>query len=162
MSPQFNAQRRSVYRTWLSSHERFIGRYDVPGQQQMPLAIIAYQLLEKRFQILNLWRPITNAALEWPLALCDYKTVDEKQDALVTTLIYPQGDPVELFSIKYNPNQKWKYLRDMGLDEGVFIKCVQDGSVAVFAAHTAFEDPSSPVGVPHRESIEARTLVFYD
>lgn len=39
---------------------------------------------------------------------------------------------------------------------------VQDGSVAVFAAHTAFEDPSSPVGVPHRESIEARTLVFYD
>ncbi|TFK96336.1 hypothetical protein BDV98DRAFT_555431 [Pterulicium gracile] len=123
----------------------------------------APELLKKRFQIINVWRPITNAALEWPLALCDYNTVNEKQDAIPTALIYPNREPGEIFSIKHNPNQRWKYLRGMGTDEGVLIKCFDsDSSVALFTPHTAFEDPSTPAGAPFRESIEVRTLVFYD
>ena len=39
---------------------------------------------------------------------------------------------------------------------------IQDGSVAEFTPHTAFDDPTTPKGAPHRESIELRTLVFYD
>ena len=39
---------------------------------------------------------------------------------------------------------------------------VQDGSVAVFTPHAAFEDPTTPEGAPLRESIELRALVFYD
>ena len=30
------------------------------------------KLLEGRFQIINLWRPIANPALDWPLGLCDF------------------------------------------------------------------------------------------
>lgn len=36
-----------------------------------------------------------------------------------------------------------------------------DGT-ARLTAHTAFEDPSSPLGAPHRRSIELRTLVFWE
>jgi hypothetical protein len=39
---------------------------------------------------------------------------------------------------------------------------IQDGSVARFTPHTAFEDPTTPVDAPFRESIELRSLVFYD
>jgi len=39
---------------------------------------------------------------------------------------------------------------------------LQDGSVAVFTPHTAFNDPTTPEGSPLRESIEVRALVFYD
>lgn len=39
---------------------------------------------------------------------------------------------------------------------------LQDGSVALFTPHTGFEDPTTPEGTPHRESIELRALVFYD
>lgn len=39
---------------------------------------------------------------------------------------------------------------------------VQDGSVAVFTPHTAFQDPTTPEDAPPRESIELRALVFYD
>ena len=39
---------------------------------------------------------------------------------------------------------------------------VQDGSVAVLTPHTAFVDPTTPSDAPLRESIELRTLVFYD
>ncbi|KAG6911100.1 hypothetical protein DXG01_004615 [Tephrocybe rancida] len=124
----------------------------------------AEELLRHRFQIINLWRPISHAAIDWPLALCDYNSVDPKADALPVALIYPDREG-ETFGIKYNPNQKWKYFHGVTPEEAIFIKCfdsIQDGSVAVFTPHTGFSDPSTPEGTPLRESIELRALVFYD
>jgi hypothetical protein len=48
-------------------------------------------------------------------------------------------------------------------DEVVLLKCydsARDGR-ARFTAHTAFDDPTTPPGAPHRESIVVRTLVFF-
>lgn len=81
----------------------------------------AESLLKRRFQIINLWRPIKHLALDWPLALCDYRSVDPKVDALPVSLVYPDREG-ETFGIKYNPNHKWKYVRGMGPDEIVLIK----------------------------------------
>ncbi|KAF5342806.1 hypothetical protein D9758_013367 [Tetrapyrgos nigripes] len=96
------------------------------------------ELLNKRFQIINLWRPIAHAALDWPLALRDV-----------------WGG--------YNPGQKWKYLRGMTPDDIVLIKCHDSREdVARLTPHTAFEDPTTPPDALPRESIELRSLVFYD
>jgi hypothetical protein len=125
----------------------------------------APELLKKRFQIINIWRPITNIALDWPLALCDFRSVDQEKDAVPVSLIYSNREPGETYGIRHNESQQWKYLRGMELDEGVLIKCydsVEDGSVARFTPHTAFEDPSTPGDAPFRQSIEVRSLVFYD
>ncbi|KAJ3529188.1 hypothetical protein NMY22_g9099 [Coprinellus aureogranulatus] len=103
-------------------------------------------------------------ALEWPLGLCDYRSVNPEKDALPVALVYPDREG-ETYGITYNPNHKWKYLRGMTPEEVVLIKCfdsVQDGSVAVFTPHTGFSDPTTPPDAPHRESIELRALVFYD
>ncbi|TFK34703.1 hypothetical protein BDQ12DRAFT_689422 [Crucibulum laeve] len=124
----------------------------------------APSLLKRRFQIINLWRPISHIALDSPLALCDYRSVDTKNDVLPVALVYPDREG-ETLGVKYNPNHKWKYLRGMTPDEVVFIKCfdsIQDGSVAVFTPHTGFKDPTTPPDAPLRESIELRALVFYD
>ncbi|KAG6808322.1 hypothetical protein H0H92_004522 [Tricholoma furcatifolium] len=122
-------------------------------------------LLRRRFQIINLWRPINHPAIDWPLGLCDYRSVDPKQDTLPVALIYPNREPGETFGIKYNPNQRWKYFHGVKPEEAIFIKCfdsIDDGSVARFTPHTGFSDPSTPEGTPLRESIELRALVFYD
>lgn len=124
----------------------------------------APRLLERRFQIINLWRPIHHVAIDHPLALCDFRSVDRKTDLVPTTLKYPDRDG-ETFSVQYNANHRWKYLRGMETDEVVLIKCydsVEDGSVAVLTPHTAFQDPTTPPDAPLRESIELRALVFYD
>ncbi|KAF7973599.1 hypothetical protein HWV62_14758 [Athelia sp. TMB] len=124
----------------------------------------AEDLLKRRFQIINLWRPISHAALDWPLALCDYRSVNTKKDLHPVALIYPDREG-ETFGVAYNPEHKWKYFRGLEPDEGVLIKCfdsVQDGSVAVLTPHTGFDDPSTPDNAPPRESIELRALVFYD
>ncbi|TFY80643.1 hypothetical protein EWM64_g3374 [Hericium alpestre] len=121
-------------------------------------------LLTKRFQIINLWRPIHHAAYDFPLALCDYRSVNPAQDLIPVTLVYPDHEG-ETFGVKYNPAHKWKYLREMTPEEGLLIKCfdsIQDGSVAVLTPHTAFEDPTTPPDALKRESIELRALVFYD
>lgn len=39
---------------------------------------------------------------------------------------------------------------------------VTDGSVAVLTPHTSFADPTTPPDALPRQSIELRTLVFYD
>ncbi|KAH9065044.1 hypothetical protein EDB87DRAFT_1187285 [Lactarius vividus] len=121
-------------------------------------------LLQRRFQIINLWRPIHHAAYDWPLALCDCNSIDRSRDLVPQTLKYPDRDG-ETYSVMWNENHRWKYLRGMTPEEGVLIKCfdsIQDGSVAVLTAHTAFEDPTTPPDVEKRESIELRALVFYD
>ena len=151
-------------------------------QRHLPAADVP-KLLEGRFQIINLWRPIANPALDWPLGLCDYKSVDEN-DTFPMALIYPNHEG-ETLGVKYNPNHKWKYLHGMTPDEIVLIKWYvslafprfsrssevhlfasfdskQDGSVALFTPHTGFSDPSTPEGTPFRQSIELRALVFYD
>ncbi|GLB44136.1 putative protein CC1G_08491 Coprinopsis cinerea okayama7 130 [Lyophyllum shimeji] len=124
----------------------------------------AEALLRRRFQIINLWRPISHPAVDWPLGLCDFRSVDPKNDTLPVALVYPDREG-ETFGIKYNPNQKWKYFHGVTPEEAILIKCfdsVQDGSVALFTPHTGFEDPSTPAGTPLRESVELRALVFYD
>ena len=78
------------------------------------------KLLRGRFQIINLWRPIANPAIDWPLALCDYRSVAQN-DGFPVALIYPDYEG-ETLGIKYNPNHKWKYLHGMTPDEVVLIK----------------------------------------
>ncbi|KAG2368956.1 hypothetical protein BDR07DRAFT_1447965 [Suillus spraguei] len=121
-------------------------------------------LLRRRFQIINLWRPISHAAVDWPLALCDFRSVDFEKDLVPVAHIYPDREG-ETFGVKYNPHYQWKYMKEMTPEEFVLIKCsdsIQDGSVARLTPHTGFQDPNTPEGTPPRESIELRALVFYD
>ncbi|KAF7319523.1 hypothetical protein HMN09_00291700 [Mycena chlorophos] len=144
-----------VDQTLASSIERVhrhLPAYDVP------------ELLKRRFQIINLWRPIHHPAHDWPLTLCDFRSVDAKSDVVPVALVYPDREG-ETFVVKYNPKHRWTYWSGVTPEELILIKCFdsrQDGSVALFTPHTAFSDPRTPEGSPLRESIELRALVFYD
>lgn len=88
---------------------RHLPSEDVPG------------LLSKRFQIINLWRPISHPADESPLALCDFRSINKDEDLIPHTLKYPERDG-ETYTVKHNPNHQWKYLKGMKPEEGVLIK----------------------------------------
>jgi len=119
-------------------------------------------LLSKRFQIINLWRPIKHEAWDRPLSLCDFRSINPDEDLIRTTLKYPDYEG-ETYSVKHSPNHKWGYLKGMSPSEIVLIKCFDsDNNYAVLTPHTSFVDPTTPEGSPLRESIELRALVFYD
>jgi hypothetical protein len=121
----------------------------------------AEALLNSRFAIINVWRPIRGPVQESPLAVCDAQSL--RQDDFVTSdLIYPQRRG-ETYAVTFNPTHQWYYFPQMQADEALLLKCYDsaaDGR-ACFTAHTAFDDPTSPPDAAPRESIETRAFVFF-
>jgi hypothetical protein len=117
-------------------------------------------LLQRRFAIINLWRPINRPALKSPLALADARTVAPAQLA-ATDLIY--RDRVgETYSVQHHPAQLWYYFPNMSPGEAILLKGYDsDERSARFTPHVAFDDPLSPADAPERESIEVRALAIY-
>ncbi|MFB2837357.1 CmcJ/NvfI family oxidoreductase [Floridanema evergladense] len=118
-------------------------------------------LLKNRFSVVNVWRPIAQPVQESPLAVCDAQSI-APTDLVAGDLVY--RDRVgETYAVTYNQAHRWFYFPHQRSHEALLIKCfdsAQDGK-ARFAAHTAFDDPTSPPDAPPRQSIELRTLVFY-
>lgn len=121
----------------------------------------AEALLARRYAIINLWRPIKGPVLESPLALCDAESLAE-EDLVATDLKYPDRTG-EIYSVTYNPAQRWFYFPQMAADEVMLIRCFDSAKegAARFSAHGAFSDPNTPSDAPPRESIEVRTFVFF-
>lgn len=121
----------------------------------------AGRLLERRVAFINVWRGVRHAVQDWPLALGDARSF-APEDLVATDIVY--ADRVgEIYGATHHPRQRWHYYPDLALDEAVLIKCYDSRTdVARFTPHTAFESPLTPPGAPPRESIEFRTIAFFD
>ncbi len=122
----------------------------------------AEALLAHRFAEFNVWRPITGPVQRSPLALLDAQSI-ATGDLVKAELIY-EDRIGEIYHVAHNPDHLWFYFPDMGADEAVLIKgydSATDGR-ARFTPHTAFNDPTTAADAPPRESIEVRTLAFFE
>ncbi|KAI0632412.1 hypothetical protein C8Q77DRAFT_1218795 [Trametes polyzona] len=119
----------------------------------------ADRLLKSRVRIINVWRPIHHPVAHKPLAVSDWRYLDEK-DLVSVRFIYPHREG-STYSVKYNPNHRWYYLSNQTPDEVTLIKCYDsEEDKARLTPHSAFLDATAPKDAPHRESIEVRALVF--
>lgn len=163
-------QQTHVDQTPQSAHKR-VDRHVVPP--------VPY----KRFQLINVWRPIENIVYDYPLAVCDFNSVDVLNDLEPTTLIYPSPNPNgETYAVKHNKNQVWWYWSEMTPSDVIMLKCYDSASreltritrsgadvnkdeirdVAGLTPHTAFFHAEGAKKDIPRKSIEVRALVFYD
>jgi hypothetical protein len=144
---------------------RIHGDYtEVSGPQRVRdlMGAEAASLLRRRFAIVNVWRPIRGPLYDAPLAVCDATSVAEA-DLVPQDLIY-RDRTGEIYALTYNPAHRWYYAPAMQADEALLLKCfdsLKDGR-ARFMPHTSFADPNAPANLLPRESIELRTLVFFD
>ena len=121
----------------------------------------AARRLQRRFAMINFWRPIGGAVLQAPLAVCDARTIDP-QDLLPSDLVYPDWT-AETYAFAFNPQHRWYWYPYQTPAEATLLKVFDsatDGR-ARLTAHTAFDDPTSPPSAPPRRSIELRSLVFW-
>jgi hypothetical protein len=128
-----------------------------------------------RFIASSLWRAFSPPPQDWPLALCDGRTVaidegvpnalfvvDEIPDRDVMLGHMPDEDNAITASIfHHNPAHRWWYFSNMNRDEVVLLKFHDsDTGKACRVPHTAFRDPSFADAQP-RESIEFRTFAYF-
>ena len=122
----------------------------------------AEELLQKRFAIIQVWRPIQPKIESNPLALCDAQSL-KNSDLIIAERRYP--DRVgQTYQVKYNANHSWFYFPEMEKNEAIIFKVYdseRDGR-SRFTAHTSFDDPSTPDNALPRESIEVRALAFFN
>jgi hypothetical protein len=122
----------------------------------------ADDLLKRRFAIVQVWRPIRHPVETDPLAICDARSISA-DDFVISERRYPNRIG-QTYAITYNPAHRWYWLPRMRRDEALVFKVydsAKDGR-ARWSAHTAFDDPTSPAHARPRESIEIRTLAFFD
>ncbi|KAF2685925.1 hypothetical protein K458DRAFT_417109 [Lentithecium fluviatile CBS 122367] len=122
------------------------------------------KLLEGRFRILNIWRPLFTPLYDHPLALCDYRSTDPS-DFIATDMPSPQWIG-ELYQVAQNPTHEWWFLPAMLDREVLIIKCFdslaekQNGSIAKCTPHCSFVWKDTPQGARPRESLEVRALIW--
>jgi len=115
-----------------------------------------------RYAYVNLWRPISEPLRDSPLGVCDGRTLSAG-DVSLTELRYPDRSGW-IHRFRYNPDHRWTYFPEMLRDEVLLLKCwdsALDGRTR-HAAHSAFDDPTTPADAPPRESIEVRALLVWD
>jgi hypothetical protein len=121
----------------------------------------AEALLQGRYRIINVWRPLNGPVMGFPLAVADSQTTED-DDLVKIEHRYPTRNG-QTAAVRYNAGQKWYYFSGMKNEDRLLLKCYdsdeQKGKWGR-VPHTAFSDPRTPQGAVGRESIEVRALVF--
>jgi hypothetical protein len=144
----------------LSAHNDYT-EWSGPNRVREVMGEEAERLLERRFAIIQAWRPIVDPIRSNPLAMADARTV-APEDLLIAERRYPNRVG-QTYRLKYNPSHRWFYFPEMRREEAIVFKVfdsAKDGR-ARFTPHTSFDDPATPPGAPPRQSIEARALAFF-
>lgn len=131
----------------------------------------AAERARKRYSVINVWRSMSKPIEQWPLAVCDARTIDDAKFRSTVRHAPVRSEP----SFEYNrasetrhaffdANHRWFYFPRMSKNEALLFKnydTARDGT-ARYSMHTAFEDPNTPANPPPRESIESRVFAFYE
>lgn len=130
----------------------------------------------KRYICFSFWRTFSPGPQDWPLAVCDGRTVSDEETASNTLFVvdeFPVGDaltaPVEgedqmiaATIFRHRERHRWWYFSNMQADDVLLFKFQDsDHSVTWRCPHTAFHDTSLP-DTKIRESIEVRCIAYFE
>lgn len=74
----------------------------------------------ERLMRYRLWRPVSHPVSDWPLAVCDYKTIQPQDLHEVDTVLPHRVN--EIYHLEYNPKQRWYYMSNQEPDEAILMK----------------------------------------
>ena len=176
----FDHTRRS---TDVAHREKYASRDPVPAPHSDYTDASAFQRMrdkfgnkeaedrpQRRFSIINAWRSMSGTLEQWPLTVCDARTIDDsrltqtRREAPVRPdPSFEYNRPSETRHAIFDPNHKWFWYPRMTANEVLLFKnydTLTDGT-ARYALHSAFKDPNTPSNAAPRETIETRAFVFY-
>lgn len=129
----------------------------------------------RRCMVTSLWRCFSEPPQDWPLALCEGRSVGADEGVPNTLVVVDEipdydtmvGDwPAEKLGpsaaiFHFNPAHRWWYFSGMQRDEVILLKFHDsDRRTAWRVPHTAFRDTSFADARP-RQSIEVRSIAYF-
>jgi hypothetical protein len=120
-----------------------------------------------RYVLYQTWRALTDPPQDYPLAVCDWRTVDASD---IVPLMYhvgaDQADGEEVTyrsqGSRHSDRHEWWYYPDLTVDDAlVFVGFDSERGGRPSSLHVAFEDPTVSEPVP-RASIESRFFALFD
>ncbi|TGJ85648.1 hypothetical protein E0Z10_g3105 [Xylaria hypoxylon] len=128
---------------------------------QTPAAVVV--------RLINVWRPISHAASDHPLAVIDWRTT-APEDFVPVDLLYPKRADSVMDDDDRGKEQRPSETNTKDSTEGyeargetmAVRRAGGKRGLAMRTPHTAFVDPATPKDAKPRESIEVRALVFYE
>ena len=117
-----------------------------------------------RHAMYNMWRAVTPPPQDFPLAVCDARSVAPGDEVTVTAITRERAGEIRHDTTGYlhNGTHRWHYYADMTPAEVLIFKAHDtDEGRSRRVPHTAFTDPSCPAGVPTRASVEMRALALF-
>jgi hypothetical protein len=122
----------------------------------------AERLQSKRYIAVNVSRSVRGPEGEWPLALCDAQT-SRCLDLVPCVVMYKERRS-EICEVIFDAAHRWLYAPGMDDSEAWLFKTFDSSEQAAArrVPHSAFDDPTTDVHAPPRESLEVRAFGFYD
>ncbi|RMJ08400.1 hypothetical protein CDV36_011981 [Fusarium kuroshium] len=114
-------------------------------------------LKDMDFDILNLWRPLYGPNDDWPLAVCDYTSVEDGDIILNDDLHRDRA--VENCLLHPNAAHRWHYIAGQTPEDVLVFRTVDSRGKRARGFHCAVENPLSPPG-QLRSSIEIRVVAI--
>jgi hypothetical protein len=126
----------------------------------------ASERMNKRYAIYNIWRAYSEPPHDIPLGVCDARSVTQADVIHCDLTIGRPG--AEQFTFEnsaylHSPRHRWCYFSGMTRDDVLVFRGMRsDDNWTSAVPHTAFEDPTCPADAPARESIDIRSVVYFD
>lgn len=112
----------------------------------------------------NVWRALSPAPQDVPLALLDARSLSGRELILADAIFdSPGGDwQFEGYVVAHDPAHRWHWYPDLSPDEAIIFKTHDSlAGVASAVPHVAFDDPASPPDASPRVSIEMRAIAYW-
>jgi cephamycin C biosynthesis protein len=122
----------------------FVGPYMRVHVDQNPRSALArlkhhvgFRAGLRRFQILNVWRPLIIPVKNYPLALCDYQSLNPHKDLIATRRLLPEWmhelwvQDREGYSLKHSAEHRWYYWKFLTPSEAIVFKCHDSASTSL-------------------------------
>ncbi len=119
-----------------------------------------------RCALYNVWRVFSDPPQDFPLAVCDARTVslaDEEEAEAILDLPGP-NEPFRSMTMVYRPNlaNRWTYFSDMTVNEALVFKAWDsDKARPQRVPHSSFMNPLAKPDWPSRCSVESRVLAYF-
>jgi hypothetical protein len=80
-----------------------------------------HPLTEGTLTLRSIWRPLFGPLKDWPLGVCDFRSLDVSRDLIASDNILPHMVG-ETYNVLHNKRHRWYYLKDQMPNEVLIFK----------------------------------------